>query len=78
MAQPKAIPLASLSPQDLSGLHQTLQAELQEFQQDLESLLAVQQIYLDNKEIITNLGSDSIQHKPMLIPLSQSVRPAAR
>lgn len=73
MSQPKPIPLSSLSPQDLNSLHQTLQGELQEFQHNYESLLSVQQIYLDNKEVITNLGSDQVKDKPMLVPLNQSV-----
>ena len=73
MSQPKAIPLNTLSPRDLAGLHKTLQNELLNLQDNFEQLLSVQQIYQQNKQIITSLTSENIQGKPMLVPMNHSL-----
>ena len=71
--QPKAIPLSTLSPRDLAGLHRTLQSELMQLQENFEQLLSVQQIYLSNKDIINALSTSQVQGKQMLVPMNSSL-----
>ncbi|KAL7720010.1 Prefoldin [Entamoeba marina] len=73
MSEHKPVPLSSLSVQELSSLHQNLQSELSSYQQNYESLLSVQQQYLDNKSIISRLGSKEVMGQPMLVPMNSSL-----
>ncbi|EKE39776.1 hypothetical protein ENUP19_0092G0013 [Entamoeba nuttalli] len=73
MSAPKPIPLSSLSPRDLAGLHKTLQNELQNLQASYEQLFSVQQTYLDNKSIINALTNEKVKGQPMLVPMSPSL-----
>ncbi|EDR26869.1 prefoldin subunit, putative [Entamoeba dispar SAW760] len=73
MSAPKPIPLSSLSPRDLAGLHKTLQNELQNLQESYEQLFSVQQTYLDNKDIIKTLTNEKVKGQPMLVPMNSSL-----
>ncbi|BFU20373.1 prefoldin, alpha subunit, putative [Entamoeba histolytica HM-1:IMSS-B] len=73
MSAPKPIPLTSLSPRDLAGLHKTLQNELQNLQASYEQLFSVQQTYLDNKSIINALTNEKVKGQPMLVPMNSSL-----
>ncbi|GAB1222948.1 hypothetical protein ENUP19_0126G0013 [Entamoeba nuttalli] len=73
MSAPKPIPLSSLSPRDLAGLHKTLQNELQNLQASYEQLFSVQQTYLDNKSIINALTNEKVKGQPMLVPMNPSL-----
>ena len=72
-AQAQPIPISKLSPQQLSSLHQSLQIELRNNEQQLEALYQVQDQYMNNKAIVQNLGTPKVQGKPMLVPLNASM-----